>query len=139
MNRFQRDGNARNGNGNGRNGGVSLPTHPIRRPVYGEVRVAVVGLGYWGPNLLRVLILMCGHTFLYSPPVRAVKDILDRQELGDIYFISASRVNLGLHQRDVSVVWDLGPHDFSILLYWLEEFPEWVRAVGRDSVVKGIS
>jgi predicted dehydrogenase len=84
------------------------------------------------------LVLMCGHTFLYSPPVRAVKDILDRQELGDIYFISASRVNLGLHQRDVSVVWDLGPHDFSILLYWLDEFPEWVRAVGRDSVVKGI-
>jgi predicted dehydrogenase len=84
------------------------------------------------------LVLMCGHTFLYSPPVRAVKEILDRQELGDIYFISASRVNLGLHQRDVSVVWDLGPHDFSILLYWLEEYPEWVRAVGRDSVVKGI-
>ena len=64
--------------------------------------------------------LMCGHTFLYSPPVRAVKELLDRGELGDIYFISSSRVNLGLHQRDVSVIWDLGPHDFSILLYWLE-------------------
>ena len=82
--------------------------------------------------------LMCGHTFLYSPAVRAVKDLIRRGDLGDIYFISSSRVNLGLHQRDVSVVWDLGPHDFSILLYWMDEMPEWVGAVGRDSVVKGI-
>ena len=67
---------------------------------------------------------MCGHTFLYSPPVRAVKGMLDRGELGELYFISSSRVNLGLHQRDVSVIWDLGPHDFSILLYWLDETPE---------------
>ena len=58
------------------------------------------------------LVLMCGHTFLYSPPVRAVKDLIDQDELGDIYFVSASRVNLGLHQRDVSVIWDLGPHDY---------------------------
>ncbi len=66
---------------------------------------------------------MCGHTFLYSPPVRVVKDLLRRDELGEIFFISSSRVNLGLHQPDVSVIWDLGPHDFSILLYWLEELP----------------
>lgn len=84
------------------------------------------------------LTLMCGHTFLYSPPVRAVKALLDSGELGDLYFITASRVNLGLHQRDVSVIWDLGPHDFSILLYWLGEMPHTIRAVGRDSVVKGI-
>jgi predicted dehydrogenase len=83
-------------------------------------------------------VIMCGHTFLYSPAVREVKRILKSGELGEIYFISSSRVNLGLHQRDVSVVWDLGPHDFSILLYWMDEMPEWVGAVGRDSVVKGI-
>jgi predicted dehydrogenase len=82
--------------------------------------------------------IMCGHTFLYSPAVRAVKQLLTAGELGEIYFISSSRVNLGLHQRDVSVVWDLGPHDFSILLYWMDEMPEWVGAVGRDSIVKGI-
>jgi predicted dehydrogenase len=82
--------------------------------------------------------LMCGHTFLYSPAVRAVKEIIRSGDLGEIYFISSSRVNLGLHQRDVSVVWDLGPHDFSILLYWMDEMPEWVGAVGRDSIVKGI-
>ncbi len=83
--------------------------------------------------------LMCGHTFVYSPPVRAVKRLIEGGTLGDIYFISSSRVNLGLHQRDVSVIWDLGPHDFSILLYWLSELPTTVRAVGRDSIVKGIA
>ncbi len=87
----------------------------------------------------RGRILMCGHTFVYSPPVRAVKRMLESGTLGDIYFISSSRVNLGLHQRDVSVIWDLGPHDFSILLYWLSEVPTSVRAVGRDSIVKGIA
>jgi predicted dehydrogenase len=83
-------------------------------------------------------VLMCGHTFVYSPPVRAVKELLDREELGEIFFVSSSRVNLGLHQPDVSVIWDLGPHDFSILLYWLQETPRTVRAVGRDSILSGI-
>jgi predicted dehydrogenase len=87
----------------------------------------------------RGRILMCGHTFLYSPPVRAIKRMISEGKLGDIYFISSSRVNLGLHQRDVSVIWDLGPHDFSILLYWLSEMPTSVRAIGRDSIVKGIA
>lgn len=82
--------------------------------------------------------LLCGHTFVYSPAVRAVKQMLDERVLGDVYFVSSSRVNLGLHQRDISVVWDLGPHDFSILLHWLGELPQTVRAVGRDSVVPGI-
>ena len=85
------------------------------------------------------LVLMCGHTFVYSPPVRAVKKLLDSGELGELYFISSSRVNLGLHQRDVSVLWDLGPHDFSILRYWLEEGPETIAASGRDAVVTGIA
>ena len=81
---------------------------------------------------------MCGHTFIYSPPVRAVKALLDGGELGEVFFISSSRVNLGLHQPDVSVIWDLGPHDFSILRYWLEEMPSSISAVGRDSIVEGI-
>jgi predicted dehydrogenase len=84
-------------------------------------------------------VLMCGHTFIYSPAVRAVKDLLRGGELGDLYFISSSRVNLGLHQRDVSVLWDLAPHDFSILLHWLDgELPETISAMGRDAVVSGI-
>jgi predicted dehydrogenase len=88
---------------------------------------------------VRQRTLMCGHTFIYSPPVRAVKRMLEAGTLGDVYFISSSRVNLGLHQRDVSVIWDLAPHDFSILLYWLSELPTSVRAVGRDSIVSGIA
>ncbi len=87
----------------------------------------------------RKRVLMCGHTFIYSPPVRRLKRMLEERMLGDIYFISSSRVNLGLHQQDVSVVWDLGPHDFSILRYWLDETPATIRAVGRDSIVPGIA
>jgi len=81
------------------------------------------------------LVLMPGHTFLYSPPVETIKSIIDSGELGEIYFVSMSRVNLGLHQSDVSVVWDLGPHDFSILRYWLDETPVHVSAMSRGCVM----
>ena len=87
----------------------------------------------------RSLVLMCGHTFLYSPPVQAVRRLIDEGRLGDLFFVSSSRVNLGLHQRDIGVIWDLGPHDFSILLYWLDELPRSIRATGRDSIVPGIA
>jgi predicted dehydrogenase len=83
------------------------------------------------------LVLMPGHTFLYSPPVNASRDLIRSGELGQIYFISTSRVNLGLHQPDVSVVWDLGPHDFSILRYWLEEMPVRLSALSRSCVIPG--
>ncbi len=83
----------------------------------------------------RGLVLMPGHTFLYSPPVDAIRELISSGELGEIYFISTSRVNLGLHQTDVSVAWDLGPHDFSILRYWLEETPVHVTAMTRGCVM----
>jgi predicted dehydrogenase len=85
----------------------------------------------------RDLLLMPGHTFLYSPPVRTVRGLIDSGELGDVYFVSTSRVNLGLHQPDVSVAWDLGPHDFSILRYWLEETPTHVTALSRSCIIPG--
>jgi predicted dehydrogenase len=93
-----------------------------------------------GDELLRIaaergLVLMPGHTFLYSPPVQHVKELIDAGELGDIYFISTSRVNLGLHQSDASVVWDLGPHDFSILQHWLGGAPTHVTALSRGCVI----
>jgi predicted dehydrogenase len=84
----------------------------------------------------RGTVLMPGHTFLYSPPVRKIKELLDGDDLGELFFGTFSRVNLGIHQSDASVVRDLGPHDFSILLYWLGE-PVFVRAIGRDSVGSG--
>ena len=86
----------------------------------------------------RSLVSMVGHTFLYSPPVVATKRIIDSGELGDILFVTSSRVNLGLHQKDVSVIWDLCPHDFSMLFYWLGEEPTWVSAFGHDYVIDGI-
>jgi predicted dehydrogenase len=81
------------------------------------------------------LVLMPGHTFLYSPPVQAIRELIMSGALGEIYFVSTSRVNLGLHQSDASVVWDLGPHDFSILSYWLEESPVAVTALSRGCVM----
>jgi predicted dehydrogenase len=84
------------------------------------------------------LVLMPGHTFLYSPPVMRIKELIQSGELGDIYFISTSRVNLGLHQSDVSVAWDLGPHDFSILRYWLDESPSHASAMSRGCIIPNI-
>ena len=81
------------------------------------------------------LVVMPGHTFLYSPPVDLIRSLIHSGELGEIYFVSTSRVNLGLHQPDVSVVWDLAPHDFSILQYWFEETPTHVSAVSRGCIV----
>jgi predicted dehydrogenase len=83
----------------------------------------------------RGLVLMPGHTFLYSPPVEKVAELIGSGELGEIYSISTSRVNLGLHQPDVSVVWDLAPHDFSIIRSWLGELPSYVAAVARGCVM----
>jgi len=85
----------------------------------------------------RGLVLMPGHTFLYSPPVVLIRELITSGELGDIYFVSTSRVNLGLHQSDVSVMWDLAPHDFSILRYWLDETPTHVAALTRACVFPG--
>jgi predicted dehydrogenase len=81
------------------------------------------------------LVLMPGHTFLYSPPVQTIRELITSGALGEIYFVSTSRVNLGLHQSDASVVWDLGPHDFSILSYWLEESPVAVTALSRGCIM----
>jgi predicted dehydrogenase len=86
----------------------------------------------------RGLVLMPGHTFLYSPPVVAIRELIEAGELGELFFVSTSRVNLGLHQPDVSVAWDLGPHDFSILRYWLGELPSHVSALSRCCVIPGI-
>lgn len=84
------------------------------------------------------LVTMVGHTFMFSPPVIKAKEIIDSGELGEIHFITSSRVNLGLHQKDVSVIWDLAPHDFSMLFYWLGEEPSSVNAFGHAYVLDEI-
>ncbi|MDQ3671860.1 MAG: Gfo/Idh/MocA family oxidoreductase [Actinomycetota bacterium] len=84
------------------------------------------------------LVLLPGHIALYSPSVVRIKELIDAGELGDIHFISISRVNLGLHQSDASVVWDLAPHDLSILRYWLDDLPTEVSAMARGCIFPDI-
>jgi predicted dehydrogenase len=83
------------------------------------------------------LVLMPGHTFLYSPPVNKVRSLIESGELGEIYFITSSRMNLGIYQRD-GVVNDLAPHDLSILLYWLDQPVSMVSASGSTVFQDGI-
>lgn len=66
------------------------------------------------------VVLMPGHTFLYSPPVDKVRQLIEQDQLGEVYFVTSSRMNLGKYQND-GVILDLAPHDLSILLYWLKE------------------
>ena len=86
----------------------------------------------------RNRILMVGHTFEYAPAVLRAQEIVRSGDLGDLFFISMMRVNLGLHQRDASVIWDLVPHDLSILFFWLRETPSFIAAFGRDCIQRGV-
>jgi len=74
--------------------------------------------------------LMVDHTFLYTGAVRKMKELVQSGELGDLYYFDSVRVNLGLFQHDVNVIWDLAPHDFAIMDFLLQKDPEMVSAVG---------
>ncbi len=84
------------------------------------------------------LTLMVGHTFVYTAAVNKVKELITAGELGDIHYISTERVNLGLFQEDINVVWDLAPHDVSILNYILESTPDSVSAHGHSYIRKKV-
>jgi len=76
------------------------------------------------------LVLQVDHTFIYHPAVEKLKDIVMRGELGDLYYFDSVRINLGLFQTDVSVIWDLAPHDVSIMEHLIGRPVQWVQAVG---------
>lgn len=78
------------------------------------------------------LVLQVDHTFIYHPAVEKLKDVLTRGELGELYYFDSVRINLGLFQSDVSVIWDLAPHDVSIMDYLIERPVEWVQAIGAS-------
>lgn len=78
--------------------------------------------------------LMVGHTFVYTAAVNKVRDLIKSGELGDIHYMSTARVNLGLFQEDINVVWDLAPHDVSIMNYILGVRPVAVSAVGHSYI-----
>jgi predicted dehydrogenase len=86
---------------------------------------------------LRGLTMMVGHTFEYNAAVRTLKDLIRTGELGEVHYIDGIRVNLGLFQRDLNVIWDLAPHDISILLYVLGLDPLTVSAQGTDCIFEG--
>ena len=82
----------------------------------------------------KKLTLMVGHTFIYSTPVRRIKEIVDSGDLGEIQYISARRLNLGLFQTDINVAWDLAPHDISIILHILDSGPISANCQGKAHV-----
>ncbi len=84
------------------------------------------------------LVLMVGHTFLYSPAIRKIKEIVEHHDIGDIRYISARRLNLGLFQKDINVAWDLAPHDISIVLHIMEEMPLSITCRGGAHITPGI-
>lgn len=84
------------------------------------------------------LVLMIGHTFLYSPAVRKIKEIIDQGDIGTIRYISTRRLSLGLFQKDINVIWDLAPHDLSIILYILREKPISLNCRGTAHITPGV-
>jgi predicted dehydrogenase len=87
----------------------------------------------------RGLVLMCDHTYCYTPAVRRIRELVRSGSLGELHYIDSVRINLGLVQRDVDVLWDLGPHDLSIIDFILPDgvIPETVAAHGADPIGAG--
>jgi predicted dehydrogenase len=84
------------------------------------------------------LVLMVGHTFLYSAPVRKIAEIVQAGDIGEIRYVNSRRLNLGLFQKDINVAWDLAPHDISIILHILGEQPQTVNCQGNAHVTPGV-
>jgi len=84
------------------------------------------------------LVLMIGHTFLYSAAVKKIKEVVDWGDLGDIRYISARRLNLGLFQQEINVAWDLASHDISIIQHIMGEMPTTVNCRGSAHITPGV-
>ncbi len=80
----------------------------------------------------RNLKIMVDHTFLFTGAVRKIKQLVDEGVMGNIYYYDSTRVNLGLFQHDVNVIWDLAPHDISIMDHVIAEKPEAILATGKN-------
>jgi len=78
----------------------------------------------------KELKLMVDHTFLFTGAVKKIRELIDNDTLGDLYYYDSTRVNLGLFQHDVDVIWDLAPHDLSIMDYLIQAEPEGIVATG---------
>ena len=76
--------------------------------------------------------IMVDHTFLFTGAVKKIRELIDQGTLGKLYYYDSTRVNLGLFQHDVNVLWDLAPHDLSIMDYWMQAKPDVVIATGQS-------
>jgi predicted dehydrogenase len=107
----------------------------IEKPMAGSVKECV--------ELCRIakekgVKIMVGHTFLFSSPIRKIKSIIDSGDIGEVRYMSARRLNLGLFQKKFNVIWDLAPHDVSIIAYLMGDFPGSVNCQGKANVTPGI-
>jgi predicted dehydrogenase len=84
------------------------------------------------------LVLEVGHTYEYHPAVAFTKKLIQRGDLGSIRYVDSRRLNLGLYQADTNVLWDLAPHDFSIIFHLLDDHPEEIKAWGSTHVLPGV-
>jgi len=82
--------------------------------------------------------IMVDHTFLFTAPVRKIKQLIDDGQLGELYYYDSTRVNLGLFQHDVNVVWDLAPHDLSIMDFLIKDKPVAIAANGKAHLGNGL-
>jgi predicted dehydrogenase len=107
----------------------------VEKPLAASVRDAraLVELGRE-----RDLLVMAGHTFLFSPRLEVVTDAIRRGQIGRLHYVTASRLNLGLYRNDINVIWDLAPHDLSIVLHVLDEKPLTVQTTAQSSVRPGV-
>lgn len=108
----------------------------VEKPLAGSVaEVAALGKAAEGKSL----VVMVGHTFLYNEAVRYVKRAIDNGDIGDVRYIYSQRLNLGRIRSDVDSLWNLAPHDISIIQYWLgDPSPVSVQRSGKDFIQKGI-
>ena len=84
------------------------------------------------------VIVMAGHTFVYTEAVKKIKELIDKKELGEIYYFDSTRINLGLLQQDTNVIWDLAPHDLSILAHIFRQKPLSIQAFASSHVNKRV-
>ncbi len=107
----------------------------IEKPMTVSVAEAEELIELADKNNLKIFV---DHTFIYTGAVRKMKEIITSGRLGEIYYFDSVRINLGLFQHDVNVIWDLAPHDLSIMDYLLETKPTAVSAIGSCHVGNGL-
>jgi predicted dehydrogenase len=108
----------------------------VEKPFTSTVREAEELIELAERKNLKIIV---DHTFLFTGAVRKIKELVEEDILGETYYYDSTRVNLGLFQHDINVIWDLAPHDFSIMDYIIKERPVAVSATGADHFNRGLA